>query len=273
MSTTQSNPNHGGIEKLPQNQMSKIKNVIAIMSGKGGVGKSLVTGLLAVGLAKKGYKTGILDADITGPSIPKMFNIKKKPEGSEMGILPGDSKLGIRIISINLFLENEDQPVIWRGPLMAGAIKQFWSDVVWGDLDYLLIDLPPGTGDAPLTVMQSLPLDGVVIVTSPQDLAFMVVKKAINMARNMNIDILGIVENMSYFICSGCGEKNYIFGKSGIEEKVKNLDFEMLSELPIDPVISKMCDEGRIEDYESDNLKSFVEKVATMTLAGKSLSK
>lgn len=271
MSTAQPNSQHG-IEKLSQNQMSKIKNVIAVMSGKGGVGKSLVTGLLATGLAKKGYKTGILDADITGPSIPKMFNIKKKPEGFEFGILPGDSKLGIRIISINLFLEKEDQPVIWRGPLMAGAIKQFWSDVVWGDLDYLLIDLPPGTGDAPLTVMQSLPLDGVIIVTSPQDLAFMVVKKAINMARSMKIDILGIVENMSYFECPGCGEKTYIFGKSNISQKVKNMGLTFLGELPIDPKISEMCDRGRIEDYEGDSLKTLVEKVGSLTLAGRTLT-
>ncbi|AEE90457.1 ATPase-like, ParA/MinD [Tepidanaerobacter acetatoxydans Re1] len=243
------------IKKEPQEAsaagLNRIKKVIAVMSGKGGVGKSTVTGLLAVSLKKQGYSVGIMDADITGPSIPRMFGINKRPENLEFGLMPAESSTGIRIMSLNLLLENEDDPVIWRGPLIGNAIQQFWNDVVWGDLDYLLVDLPPGTSDAPLTVMQSLPVDGLIVVSSPQELVGMVVKKAVKMANMMDIRVIGLIENYSYMVCPKCKEKIEVFGKSRGEEGAKEANVPYLGSLPIDYKLAKFCDEGRIEEYES----------------------
>lgn len=242
-----------GPQILAQNQFNNINNVIAVMSGKGGVGKSAVSGLLAVSLAREGNRVGILDADITGPSIPKMFGISGRPHSMDEFLLPVSSPvLGIEIMSLNLLLPNEDDPVIWRGPIIAGAVKQFWSEVAWGRLDYLIVDLPPGTGDVPLTVMQSLPLNGVVIVTTPQDLATMVVRKAIKMINQMNVPIIGLVENMSYLTCSHCGEKLYPFGSSHREDVVNTFGVQVLKVLPIDPQLAELCDTGRIEDYHGE---------------------
>ncbi len=249
-----------GPEKIAANDATSVKNIIAVMSGKGGVGKSSVTSLLAVSLAKQGYKVGILDADITGPSIPRMFGVVDRPgPGTGIGFAPPKSyDLGIKIISLNLLLDNEDDPVIWRGPIIAGAVKQFWTDVEWGKLDYLLLDLPPGTGDVPLTVMQQIPLTGLVIVTSPQDLAAMVVRKAVNMAKMMTppVPILGMVENMSYFVCPHCGEEARIFG-AGHGETAKKMDLPMLAVLPIDPNLTDLADKGRIEEYDTEAFKNF----------------
>ena len=240
-------------EAKPQD-LNKIDHVIAVMSGKGGVGKSLVTSLLAVGLNRQGYEVGVLDADITGPSIPKMFGITARPGGSETGILPVLSKSGIEIMSVNLLLPHEDDAVIWRGPLIGKMIQQFWEDVVWGKLDYLLVDLPPGTADAPLTVMQSLPLSGVVIVFTPQDLTAMVVKKAMNMAQQMNIPILGVVENMSYLVSPDTGKRIEIFGSSNGEEMALAAGAPLLEQLPLDPELARLCDEGTIERYNSEGV-------------------
>ncbi|NLT95250.1 MAG: Mrp/NBP35 family ATP-binding protein [Clostridia bacterium] len=237
--------------KHPQND---IKHVIAVMSGKGGVGKSTVTSLLASALKQKGSRVGILDADITGPSIPKLFGVQRLPQSTESGILPVKSKGGIKIMSINLLLPHEDEPVIWRGPVISGVIKQFWNEVIWGDLDYLLVDLPPGTGDAPLTVLQNLPLTGVVIVSSPQDLANMVVRKAINMAKKMNIKILGLVENMSFIQCPGCREKIYPFGEGKTKEMAQEYNIPFLGALPIQPEISVQGDKGLIEEISGESL-------------------
>lgn len=233
------------------NKLSAVKHVIAVMSGKGGVGKSTVASLLAVALQKKGFKVGILDADITGPSIPKLFGIKKALDATEVGIFPVKSELGIPIMSINLLLQSEDDPVIWRGPVIAGAIKQFWEEVIWGNLDYLVVDLPPGTGDAPLTVMQSLPLESVVVVTSPQDLASMIVRKTMKMAQKMEIPILGIIENMSYLECSDCGKTVYPFGKGKTDLIAQEYGIPLLGVLPLEPLTSNLGDEGRIEESES----------------------
>lgn len=247
------------IEKLATNELNDIKKVIAVMSGKGGVGKSSVTSLLAVNFSKSGNKVGILDADITGPSIPKMFGIKDKPENSEFGIYPvKTSKLGIEIMSLNLLLAKEDDPVIWRGPLIAGAVRQFWTDVIWGNLDYLFIDLPPGTGDAPLTVMQQIPLNGLIVVSSPQDLAIMVVKKAVKMAEKLNIPILGLIENMSYVICPECGKKIEIFGEGKTQEAAQKMDIPFLGSIPIDAALSRLCDTGRIEDFENEDVEKII---------------
>jgi Mrp family chromosome partitioning ATPase len=224
------------IEKT--HELNRIKRVIGVVSGKGGVGKSMVTSTLAVMMSRKGYKTGILDADITGPSIPKMFGITNKAEGSELGIYPQKSHNNINLMSVNLLLENDDAPVIWRGPVIAGVVKQFWTDVIWGDVDYLFLDMPPGTGDVPLTVFQSIPLDGIVIVTSPQDLVSLIVKKAYNMAKTMNIPILGIVENMSYLKCPDCGTEIKIFGESKIDSIAADLGIKVLGKMPIDPTKS-----------------------------------
>jgi Mrp family chromosome partitioning ATPase len=230
--------------------LNQVRHVITVMSGKGGVGKSLVSGLLAVALRREGYQTGLLDADITGPSIPKMFFPDgARLENSPRAILPAESRLGIRVMSINLLLPSEDQAVIWRGPLIGRAIQQFWGDVLWGTLDYLVVDLPPGTSDAPLTVMQSLPLSGVVLVTSPQDLAGMVVRKAAQMAGHMNVPILGLIENMSYWVCPDNGKQYDIFGPSHAEQMAARLGVPFLGRLPIDPEIARLCDVGRIEDY------------------------
>lgn len=232
------------------NELSNIKKVIAVMSGKGGVGKSSVTSLFATILNENGYKVGILDGDITGPSIPKIFGInKKRANGNDEGIDPITTTTGIKVISLNLLIENEDDPVVWRGPIISNTVKQFFTDVNWGDLDYLLIDLPPGTGDVPLTIMQSLPLDGIVIVSTPQDLVKLIVKKSVKMANMMNLPILGIVENMSYFECPDCNKRINIFGKSKVVEAAKEMDIDVITKLPIDPEFVELCDEGKIELY------------------------
>ncbi len=234
-----------------QNPYGIIKNVVAVMSGKGGVGKSSITALLASALNKKGFKVGVLDADITGPSIPKVFGVKEKAEVLGEAILPPETALGIKIMSVNLILENEEDPVIWRGPLIAGTVKQFFEQVDWGDLDFLVVDLPPGTGDVPLTVMQSLPLNGMVVVSSPQELVALIVKKAINMAAKMNIPILGLIENLSYFECPDCKRKTELFGKSRAEVVASETGISLLGRLPILPELAQMSDEGKIEAVES----------------------
>jgi Mrp family chromosome partitioning ATPase len=239
------------VEAKPQ-ELNQIGHIIAVMSGKGGVGKSLVAGLLAIGLSRQGYEVGIMDADITGPSIPKMFGVTSRPSGSDSGIMPVISKSGIEIMSINLLLPHEDDAVIWRGPLIGKAIQQFWNDVVWGKLDHLLVDLPPGTADAPLTVMQTLPLSGVVIAFTPQELTAMVVRKAMQMAQKMNIPILGVVENMSYFLIPESGKRIEIFGQSKGEEMAMVAGAPLLGQLPLDPELARLCDEGEIERHNSD---------------------
>ncbi len=233
-------------------ELNEVGNVIAIMSGKGGVGKSLVAGLTAISLNRLGYGTGILDADITGPSIPKMFGISGSPGGSETGILPAPSKSGIGLMSINLLLPSEEEAVIWRGPLIARAITQFWEEVLWGKLDYLIVDLPPGTADAPLTVMQTLPISGVIVVYTPQDLTAMIVKKALRMAQQMEKPILGVVENMSYLYVEEIDKKIELFGKSQGEEMSKAANAPLLGQLPIDPNLARLCDAGSIEGYDSE---------------------
>ena len=234
--------------------------VIVVTSGKGGVGKSLVTSLLASKINKAGFKSAILDADITGPSIPKTFGINSRAMQNEIGILPAESKNGIKVMSINLLLADKESPVLWRGPVIAGAVKQFWHDVVWGDLDYLFVDCPPGTGDVPLTVFQSLPLDGIVIVTSPQDLVSMIVKKAYNMAQMMNIPILGIVENMSSVVCPECGEEFKIFGSSS-DTIAEELGLDLLGKMPIDISLAKMVDNGNFELYDNQYLADAAKKI------------
>ena len=247
--------------KKPANPFSHVKNVIAVVSGKGGVGKSMVTASLARLMREQGFSVGILDADITGPSIPKMYGIHENAKGSEAGMFPCEAKDGTRIMSVNLLLEHESDPVIWRGPVIAGVVEQFWTDVMWGELDYLFVDMPPGTGDVPLTVFQSLPVDGVVIVTSPQDLVRMIVKKAYNMAKKMNIPILGLVENMSYLECPDCGKKISVFGESHIDEIAKEHELPVLAKLPIDPVIAKHVDEGLVEYLEESWMDEAAKKV------------
>ena len=244
----------------PTGEYNNIKHVIGVVSGKGGVGKSMVTSMLAVLMARKGYKVGILDADITGPSIPKTFGINSRAMQNEIGILPAVTKTGIELMSVNLMLEEKESPVLWRGPVIAGAVKQFWHDVVWGDLDYLFIDCPPGTGDVPLTVFQSIPLDGAVIVTSPQDLVSMIVKKAYNMANLMNIPVLGIVENMSYVVCPDCGKSFNIFG-SGSETVAEELGVPLLGKMPIDVSLAQMVDNGEFERFEGDYLLDAVKAI------------
>ena len=229
------------------NMGTTVKKIIAVVSGKGGVGKSLITGLSAVTARKLGYRVGVLDADITGPSIPQMFGIHEKASGSEMGLFPLQSKGGVRVMSLNLLLASESDPVVWRGPVIAGAVKQFWTDVVWGDLDYLFIDMPPGTGDVPLTVFQSIPVDGILIVTSPQELVTMIVEKAVNMAKLMHIPILGLVENMRYVQCPHCGEKHELFGGGSLEETAKSYGIEPLLSLPLSRELARLSDEGKIE--------------------------
>lgn len=243
-------------------QSNEIAHVVGVMSGKGGVGKSLVTGLLACALRKAGYSVGILDADITGPSIPKMFGITGRPDVSELGIFPVKSRSGINVVSINLFLDNPDDAVIWRGPIISGTVKQFWQEVFWGKLDYLLVDLPPGTADVPLTVMQSLPLDGVVIVTSPQDLAAMVVRKATSMCRQMKVPMLGLVQNMAWIKCPKCGEIVYPFGNSNGEQIAENMGIPHLLDMPIDPEISARSDAGTIEEYAANPIADKVDLIS-----------
>jgi len=246
----------------PKNSFYKIKKVIGVVSGKGGVGKSLVSGLLASECNKRGLRVAILDADITGPSIPKMFGINKKAEASEDGLYPVESKNGIKIMSVNLLLENQTDPVIWRGPVIGGTVKQFWTDVIWGDIDVMFIDMPPGTGDVPLTVFQSIPVDGIIVVSSPQELVSMIVEKAVNMAKMMNIDVLGLVENMSYTICPDCGKKLEIFGKSKVEATAAINNIANYAQIPFNPELASYCDAGNIEDYNGD----YVSKLADLLL-------
>lgn len=249
-------------EKL--NEMSSVKKVIGIVSGKGGVGKSLVTSMLAVSMNRKGYHTAILDADITGPSIPKAFGIKEKAVGSELGLYPVKSKTGIDIMSVNLLLADDTDPVVWRGPIIAGTVKQFWTEVIWNNVDYMFIDMPPGTGDVPLTVFQSIAVDGIIIVTSPQELVSMIVSKAVKMAEMMNIPIIGLVENMSYFKCPDNDKDYQIFGESHIDEIADKHKLKVLGKLPIDPKISAACDKGMIELFDGDWLDSVVEILKNM---------
>jgi ATP-binding protein involved in chromosome partitioning len=238
-------------------ELNNIKKTVAVLSGKGGVGKSLITSLLAVMMRRKGHKVGVLDADITGPSIPKIFGADDaRADVGELGIFPVRTHNDIKLMSINLILEKSDTPVIWRGPLIAGAVKQFWTDVIWGDLDYLFLDMPPGTGDVPLTVFQSIPLDGIIIVTSPQDLVSLIVKKAYNMARTMNVPVIGIIENMSYAECPGCGEQINLFGSSKAKEIALEMGIPFLGSLPIDPELAVLCDTGQIEKFN----KNYIDK-------------
>lgn len=232
----------------PQNAGSNVKHVIGVVSGKGGVGKSLVTGLMATLLKRRGYATAVLDADITGPSIPRMFGVHEKAMGCDEGILPAESKTGVKLMSINLLLEHDTDPVVWRGALIAGTVKQFWTDVLWGDVDFMFVDMPPGTGDVPLTVFQSLPVDGIIVVTSPQDLVSMIVGKAVKMAKMMNIPVLGIVENYSYLACPDCGKHISVFGESHIDEVAAHYELPVLAKLPIDPKLAAAVDAGKIED-------------------------
>lgn len=245
----------------PMNSRSQINKVIAVMSGKGGVGKSLVTSSLAAKLKNKGYKVGILDADITGPSIPKMFGLNETANGDGNGLYPVETGSGIKVMSVNLLLEDEEEPVIWRGPVISSVVKQFWSDVYWGELDYLLIDMPPGTGDVPLTVFQSIPVDGAIIVTSPQDLVRLIVKKAYNMAVKMDIPVMGIVENYSYIECHDCGKKISVFGESKIDEIASEIGIEVLGKLPIIPAIAKLADEGRFDEADNTFIDMAVDKI------------
>ncbi len=246
--------------KESTNEFSNVKKVIGIVSGKGGVGKSLVTSLMAVNMQRRGYKTAILDADVTGPSIPRMFGIHERAQGSEAGIFPAESKLGTKVMSVNLLLENETDPVVWRGPVIAGTVKQFWTDVLWDDVDYMFVDMPPGTGDVPLTVFQSLPVDGIIIVSSPQELVGMIVGKAVKMANMLNVPILGMVENMSYFECPNCNEKHYILGESHIDETAKEYNIDTVSKIPFNTKLAGACDKGMIELFEGDWLDNMADK-------------
>ena len=248
--------------RIPGNAMSDVKKVIGVVSGKGGVGKSLVTSMLAVTAQTMGYQSAILDADITGPSIPQAFGLHGNAEGTEDGMFPMVSKLGTRVMSVNLLLEREDQPVVWRGPVISGVIQQFWQEVIWGDVDFMFVDMPPGTGDVPLTVFQSLPVDGIVIVTTPQDLVTLIVKKAVNMAKMMNVPILGFVENMSYFECPDCGKKHSIYGESKIDEIAKELGIPVLAKLPINPANAALVDKGAIELSEEKQFIEVIKKIA-----------
>ena len=243
------------------NAMSHIKKVIGVVSGKGGVGKSMVTSMLAVLLNRRGAHTAVLDADITGPSIPKAFGIHQKAMGSEFGILPARTKTGIDIMSVNLLLDDETAPVVWRGPIIANTVKQFWTDVIWEDVDYMFVDMPPGTGDVPLTVFQSIPLDGIVIVTSPQELVSMIVAKAVNMAKMMNVPIIGVVENMSYVKCPDCGREIKVFGESHVEQTAQQFNLKVLGRVPIDPEIAKNYDAGLAELVNTDGLNTAADAV------------
>ena len=246
------------------NEESSVKKVIAVVSGKGGVGKSLVTSLLASEMQRRGHNCAVLDADITGPSIPKSFGITEKARGTESFLIPAVTYSGLQIMSINLILEDETQPVVWRGPVIAGAVTQFWTDVIWTDVDYMFVDMPPGTGDVPLTVFQSLPVDGIVIVTTPQDLVGMIVAKAVNMAELMHIPVLGIVENMSYYKCPDCGKEHEIFGASKVEEIARQFGIEHTAKLPIDPVITTMVDAGEVENVSGEYISSMADVIESM---------
>ena len=232
------------------NANSNVKKVIGVVSGKGGVGKSLITSLMAVTMRRRGLNSAILDADITGPSIPKAFGVHGMLGATEEGIIPAQSTTGVKIVSLNLMLENETDPVVWRGPVIAGTVKQFWTDVMWGDVDFMFVDMPPGTGDVPLTVFQSLPVDGILIVTSPQELVGMIVEKAVHMAQMMNVPVLGLVENMSYFKCDECGKNHYIFGQSHVEDIAQRNGIANTAQLPMDPTLAAACDKGMIEMFD-----------------------
>ncbi len=242
-------------------ELSNIKKVIGVVSGKGGVGKSLVTCMSAVLMNRRGFNTAILDADITGPSVPKAFGLKEKAKGNENEIYPVITKKGIKVMSLNLLVPNDSDPVIWRGPIIAGTAKQFWTDVVWDDVDYMFVDMPPGTGDVPLTVFQSIPLDGIIVVTSPQELVSMIVGKAVKMANMMNVPIIGVVENMSYALCPDCGKHINVFGESHIEQTVKDFGLKVLAKLPIDPEIAKLVDNGLLELMETEAADPIVDAV------------
>lgn len=256
------NPNQSFAVEM--NPYSSVKKVIGVVSGKGGVGKSFVTASLAAQMRKKGMEVGILDADITGPSIPKMFGVHGPAVGNDLGLYPIEAQDGTKIMSINLLMDDEEAPVVWRGPVIAGTVKQFWSDVIWGDLDYLFVDMPPGTGDVPLTVFQSLPVDGIIIVTSPQELVQMIVKKAYNMAGMMNIPVLGVVENYSYLKCPDCGKEISLFGESHIDEAAGELGLEVLGKLPLDPEYAKAADDGSFYQIENPYLDAAAKKLENM---------
>ena len=245
--------------------LSSVKHIIAVVSGKGGVGKSLVTSMLAVNMQRLGYKTAILDADITGPSIPKAFGLRGGVDGDEHGMIPPTTTSGIDIMSVNLMLEDENKPVVWRGPVIAGAVKQFWTDTIWHDIDYMFIDCPPGTGDVPLTVFQSIPIDGIVIVSSPQELVSMIVAKAANMAQMMNIPVYGLVENMSYVKCPDCGKEIKVFGESHIDKIAEEFGYDLLARIPMDPKLTALVDKGWIEMMNNDYLESAAEVLVNRT--------
>ena len=257
-------------QKQPQSLMaepnvfSDVKHVIGVVSGKGGVGKSFVTGSLANLMASKGYKVGIMDADITGPSIPKMYGIKGNAQGSDNGIYPMPTANGIEVMSVNLLLPDEETPVIWRGPVIAGAVQQFWTDIIWKDIDFMFVDMPPGTGDVPLTVFQSLPVDGIIVMTSPQELVSMVVTKAVKMAEMMNIPILGVIENYSYVVCPDCGKHISVFGESHVDEIAKEHNLDVLAKLPMNPALAAACDAGALEDVELPDLSKACDKIAAL---------
>ncbi len=242
-------------------ELSSIKKVIGVVSGKGGVGKSLVTSMLAVLMQRRGHNAAVLDADITGPSIPKAFGLKEKATGNDDGLFPVNTKTGIQVMSVNLLLENESDPVVWRGPVIAGTVKQFWTEVIWKDVDFMFVDMPPGTGDVPLTVFQSLPLDGIIVVASPQELVGMIVEKAVKMAEMLDIPVLGLVENMSYFECPSCHEKHSIFGESHIDELAKQYSVDTVAKLPINPKLAAACDSGMIELFDGDWLDGVADKI------------
>ncbi len=245
-------------------ELSSIKKVIAVVSGKGGVGKSLVTSLLAVNSMRNGYHAAVLDADVTGPSIPNVFGVHEKATGNGLGILPVSSKLGVDLMSINLLLENETDPVVWRGPILAGTVKQFWTDVIWKDVAFMYVDMPPGTGDVPLTVFQSLPVDGIVVVTSPQELVGMIVEKAVKMAQMMNIPVLGVVENYSYFTCPDCGKQHRLYGESHIDGIAKQYGIDTVCRIPVQPKLAAACDAGLIELYEGNWLDTLTKKIESL---------
>ncbi len=245
----------------PMNELSDVKKVIAVVSGKGGVGKSLITSLLASVSKKKGYKTAILDADVTGPSIPKVFGTKGKVMSDGQYMIPAKTKSGIELMSVNLLLENDTDPVVWRGPVIAGVVKQFWSEVIWDDVDFMFVDMPPGTGDVPLTVFQSIPVSGIIVVTSPQELVSMIVEKAVKMADMMHIPVLGIVENMSYFVCDNCDKKHYIYGESHIDEIAAKHGIKNIAKLPINPEYAAYGDKGDIESADTSALEALAEEI------------
>ncbi len=254
----------GNDMRIPSGTFSDIKKVIAVVSGKGGVGKSLVTSLLACGMQTNGFATAVLDADVTGPSIPKSFGLHDKADADETGLLPAETKTGIKVMSVNLLLEKEDAPVVWRGPVISGVIQQFWKDVAWGAVDFMFVDMPPGTGDVPLTVFQSLPVDGIIIVTTPQELVNLIVKKSYNMAKLVNVPVLGIVENMSYVECPDCGKQFSVFGESHIDEIAKELGVPVLARIPINPETAALVDKGAVELANDKYVSGAVEMLKKM---------